>query len=163
MRQWIIADTHWYHDRIASLCGRPVNHTELSIKNCQEMIGKDDILYHIGDVIFYRLDLLAPILSSIPGRKVLVSGNHDMKRAGWYIKQGFSDVCSAIFIRGCLLSHKPLTEIPGWAQYNVFGHVHNSPWIQTDPRQIKFSLEEENYKPVQLNTLLQRQVNQKAS
>ena len=159
MRRWVIADNHWFHDRILSLCNRPANHMDLLISNCQRLIKPDDVLYDLGDVIFYHYERLAELLAMIPCRKILVRGNHDKKRDGWYVKQGFSEVCNAIFVGGCLLTHRPLDEIPGWAQYNIFGHVHNSPWQQTDRRQIRLSLELEHYQPVQLETLIQRAQN----
>jgi calcineurin-like phosphoesterase family protein len=67
---WIIGDTHLYHDNIVKYCNRPEDHTEILIKNLQDMIHEDDTLIHLGDVIFYKgCILLRDILEKVAGKK----------------------------------------------------------------------------------------------
>ena len=58
------------------------NHEERFRKNCAELVGEDDVLLLAGDHSWGRNDAeCAPdfrYIEALPGRKVLLRGNHDM-------------------------------------------------------------------------------------
>lgn len=157
---WLITDTHINHDAIISACDRPVNHAELAIKNCAHMCAKQDLLIHLGDVIFYDYPALKKLLDNINCKKILVKGNHDHKSHNWYMNNGFEFSCDSFTLNNVIFTHKPIKSFPCGVDYNIHGHWHN--WLvlseKPDWWSIKthycLSLEYANYKPVKLVNIL---------
>lgn len=153
MKVWLITDTHFHHKNMVKLCGRPENFTELILENLRGALKPDDILIHLGDVIFGQAGKLTEYLKSVPGRKWLVRGNHDYARNGWYLSHGFDAVCDGMVFRKAWLSHKPAVSLPESCVVNVHGHLHNS--THHDAEYTKqawhklLSVEQTNYKPVE--------------
>ncbi len=155
---WIISDLHWHHDKIIELCGRPVDHMELSIKNMRHLLAPQDRLFNLGDVMFYKMTDLKGIMDSIPGKKILIMGNHDHQSAGWYGRNGFDFVADAVLVKDIYLTHKP-SPLPKGARINIHGHWHNlaidqKPEFWTPQTHRLFSLERERYKPRKLCELI---------
>lgn len=152
---WLITDTHWFHDAIIELCGRPVDHRERMLKNLRHLVAPQDRVFNLGDVIFYHHDLLKGMLDSFPGKKILLMGNHDHKSPGWYSRNGFDFVADQIVIGDVLLSHKPQPVVAQGIRVNVHGHWHNTrhhdrpTWWKPDTHR-NLSIEETGYKPVKL-------------
>ena len=78
------SDTHFFHERIIVYSKRPWNTVEQMnegiIKNWNNVIGKNDTVYHLGDVAMggaKRASELASILNRLNGNIRLISGNHD--------------------------------------------------------------------------------------
>lgn len=164
---WLIPDTHWNHPNIIVYEKRPDNYKDLIIENWRAMIAPSDTVIHLGDVIFHDKHELKPILESLPGIKILVMGNHD-KRTGtnsWFLRMGFNYVCKSHEYKNVLFSHKPLdmSQYPN-LDFNVHGHFHrNSHTPEQYPfydikKHIKVSIEENDYKPVQLGEVIGKQV-----
>ncbi len=81
-------------------CGWTEGFGQLWINNCKRFILPQDTLIHLGDVIFYQMRKLKFLLGEIPGKKILVKGNHDHKSNGWYERNGFcfvADNFNAVF------------------------------------------------------------------
>jgi len=158
---WIITDTHFNHKYVVEEGGRPLDHSEQLIQNCKRLIAAQDTTYHLGDVIFNRMSMLKEMLDVIPGRKILVRGNHDHKTNGWYERNGFHFVADYITLGNVILSHKPLERFPDGAEYNIHGHQHNdahrlaeSSHYYDTRRHFKLALEDVGYKPVQMQQFL---------
>lgn len=78
METFFTSDTHFYHHGIITLCKRPYVDAEAMnealVTNWNNTVKPDDVVFHLGDVIFSRnLDIVA----KLNGTKVLVHGNHD--------------------------------------------------------------------------------------
>lgn len=152
---WLITDTHFYHDKIIEACGRPLNYNEKTIGNCRRLIAPQDLLIHLGDVIFYRYTELKALLDSFPCRKILTIGNHDRKSRNWYHNNGFDFAADTIQIDDVLLSHKPVDRLPSNVRLNIHGHWHNTrhhapPVFYNDSQYRLLALEETDYSPVKL-------------
>lgn len=153
---WLITDTHWYHDQIVTNCGRPADHMEIAVKWLRYYVMPQDRLFHLGDVIFYRYPVLKNILGAFPGKKILLMGNHDHQSRGWYERNGFDFVADMIVIGDILLSHHPQPVLPVGVRINIHGHWHNYSWVDNKPAfwsattHRLLSLESEKYKPVKL-------------
>lgn len=159
---FLITDSHAFHDRVVEFCGRPENHWELLVANCKRLVAPQDRLFHLGDVIFYKHETLKPTLDSIPGKKILLMGNHDHKSQGWYSRNGFDFVCEMLVIDGTkdspggiLLSHKPQEILPQGVRINIHGHHHNAKYREypiwyADSTHRNLSIEETKYMPVKL-------------
>jgi calcineurin-like phosphoesterase family protein len=134
------------------------------------MVAQDDLVYHLGDVIFYRGRELAGILSALPGTKVLVRGNHDLRRSSqWYLDRGFAAVCEGSVLvqyntkserKYALLSHIPTVfgEILNPDIDNIHAHFHNNPLYRCLPETVAeltthhyvYSPSDVDFKPVLL-------------
>lgn len=156
---WVISDTHWFHDRICrpDFENRPTDHMERVVRACRHLVKPQDLLIHLGDVIFYQHNVLKPTLDSFPCRKVLTMGNHDKKSRGWYMRNGFDFVCDSFILDEVEFRHIPYPE-PNVYRL-VHGHWHSLPsrppwWNPIDYRLI--SLELDGYAPQRLESVLAR-------
>lgn len=159
---WLITDTHFYHEVLVEAGKRPAGFTDRILRNWKYVLAAQDRTIHLGDVIFYKYPQLQGLLGTIPGKKVLVRGNHDRKTDHWYLRNGFDAVCDMLVLGDVLFSHKPVMVFPDGVTCNVHGHWHadnhradekNVAWY--DPRKhFKLALEETDYQPVQLQEFL---------
>lgn len=162
MNIYIISDTHLHHDNIIIYCNRPTNHTELILENWCNIVKEDDLIIHLGDVIFKRASELDNILHSLPGKKILVRGNHDRETLEWYMTHGFDFACDSFIFEDILFTHIPSAFLPANTKINIHGHLHNAPFIKekwnlkSRPFNRLFALENEEYKPVLLETFLNK-------
>lgn len=129
---YFIADTHFNHENIIKYCDRPFNNVkemnEYIISKWNAIVKENDIVYHLGDVGFGTTEILKELVSRLNGTKILLRGNHDLRRGinGWK-EVGFSEVYKKkIEIRNLILTHEPI-EIIEEGKINVFGHIHNKP------------------------------------
>lgn len=123
MNVWIITDTHWWQE--GKKIDRPDNHTELQFKQWGSKVKADDLVIHVGDVTWNSRNLYFD-LSKLPGRKVLVRGNHDKESLTWYMRNGFEFACESFVFKKVLFTHAPANELPGIAIMNVHGHLHGN-------------------------------------
>lgn len=121
---WLITDTHFFHKTMSKECGWIEGYEEIIIGKCVNLIAQQDTLIHLGDVIFYQMTKLKSLLDRIPGKKILIRGNHDKKTNGWYERNGFVFVADQIVLGYTLLSHKPTKDFPDGVMLNIHGHLH---------------------------------------
>lgn len=169
----LISDTHFNHDKIATYCDRPDNFTDLIIKNCKLQVMPQDLVIHIGDVLIGNRRKIDEIMAELPGKWILVRGNHDWCHScDWWMKHGFVFACDALIYRETFITHKPAKELPDGCQWNVHGHLHNiwhgfhpeggpeledKQYCKTSlkyPWQRLFAVEYTNYAPVEFNHFL---------
>lgn len=173
MTEWIISDTHFGHYNIIDYCSRPFDSvTQMDramIARWKGTVGDKDIIYHLGDVGLSngRYDL-STVISQLPGRKILIRGNHDknpesMRQVGFDVvwEEGMVR-CDGVDFR---LIHKPQTT-QGYGDYILHGHIHNSTpetrkehehkgeLVHIPPFNINMSVELWNYTPVSLRWLV---------
>lgn len=126
MKTYIIADTHFNHTNIVTYCDRPDNFTERIIKNWQATVKPEDLVIHLGDVFIGKpagWDAIWPLL---PGRKVLVEGNHDKRSSLWWMRHGFEFSCKGLIYQKFWFTHKPACGyLPDDCTLNIHGHLHN--------------------------------------
>ena len=81
MTIFFTSDTHFGHKRIIELCNRPfrdVDHmNEMLIKNWNETVSPDDVVFHLGDVALGSIADSLPLVGRLNGYKILIPGNHD--------------------------------------------------------------------------------------
>lgn len=171
MNFYLISDTHFNHANIATYCQRPKNFTSLLIRNWNNTVKNEDTVIHLGDVQIGQKSKW--IMPSLPGRKILIRGNHDRQNScSWWMDHGFDFACDGLRFRNCWLTHEPDTSRAGGCDLNIHGHLHNiwhgflSPerlrrdkaLLGADPtRQLKFpwqrlfAVEYTNYMPVEFD------------
>lgn len=176
MKVYLIADTHFNHGKIATYCQRPENFTELIIRNWRQTIQPTDLIIHLGDVFIGKADGWKEIYPQLPGRKMLIRGNHDRSHSiTWWMDNGFDSACDGMMFRHTWLTHEPAKTLPDGAVFNVHGHLHNiwhgfhrnaehdSPENQVfankklhNDWQRLFSVEYTNYRPVDFEKFLSK-------
>ena len=132
---YVTTDTHLYHDQLIEWSERPKDHTQRILDNWRKTVKEEDLTIHLGDVT-WDTKKLKEDLDSIPGRKILVMGNHDEKPAEWYMKNGFDFACTdfSMVYKGHQLyfTHEPpkiatiaVDAFPSTARF-LCGHLHNN-------------------------------------
>lgn len=161
---WLTTDTHFNHTKMIAKGYRPADFQSQIILNWNRLVKPTDIVIHLGDVICGRYEDLAWINEMLNGTKTLVLGNHDQGRSfTWYIDHGFSMVCDALILNGVLFTHEPTDLFPNnrW-HTNVHGHLHSDGHRTTEfnlqPHHWLLSLEATDYKPVELQSFLQKKL-----
>lgn len=159
MRIFVIADTHFGHKALINIYeSRPVDFEKRIEKSWIRIVDKDDLVIHLGDVIVGKSADWASIIPNLPGRKILVLGNHDKKSESWYIENGFDFCCLSftwqMYGLRIIFSHEPTME--GVFDLNIHGHLHlerHSEYV-TDKRHYLISLEKSGYQPLTLDYIV---------
>ena len=161
---WIISDTHFGHRNmeLPDHGGRPPEFEKLIFDNLYKVVKQDvDVLIHLGDLSFGEKEPWTLRLREICFDEIwLLRGNHDNKSLSWYLHEGWSFVGDELLIemfgKRILLSHKPIKG--DYFDLNIHGHLHSSTdshrgEMINDGKHWLFSLEEQNYKPVNLQDI----------
>jgi calcineurin-like phosphoesterase family protein len=81
MTRFFTSDTHFGHKNIIKYSNRPFNDVqhmnEMLIKNWNDTVAPDDLVFHLGDVALGPWEDWDRVLTRLNGYKVLVVGNHD--------------------------------------------------------------------------------------
>lgn len=118
MRTWLTSDLHLFHTNIIVYCGRP-NETVDQMNECiidswRSVVMPEDRVIVVGDLsagLGQRAGELRDIIGRLPGRKILIRGNHDHQTNEWYISAGFETVTDWILEDRILFIHKPATSM----------------------------------------------------
>ena len=158
-RVFVTSDTHYYHHNVLKFEpeARPFSSVEemneVLVERWNSVVGKRDMVWHLGDVCFGRIENLE-ILSRLNGQKKLVLGNHDKHPASVYLKY-FRDVQACVPYDKCILTHIPIhpSQFYGF-EANVHGHLHskevmNYPGVGPDRRYINVSVEHTKLAPIE--------------
>ncbi len=133
---YYISDLHFGHKTAILAFGRPYadvrEMNEDIIRRWRERVGPEDTVYILGDLLGYKRDPL-PYLKRLPGKKVLILGNHDerwIKHSGIVLEDWFEGVYEQLDIEdegvSLRLCHDPWgVEIPENG-FLVYGHIHNN-------------------------------------
>jgi calcineurin-like phosphoesterase family protein len=162
---FLIGDPHFGHRNIIHYCNRPFDSVEQMnealIKNWNSVVGKQDIVYVLGDFALCGKDRIIEITQRLNGRKRLVLGNHDGASLVTYHMAGFEYVYnhSIILDDFYILSHYPQTYIQKNGLYgNIYAHVHDDPaYVNVSSRTFCVSVEREtmNYMPIEFEKVKQ--------
>ena len=159
-RLWIWSDLHFDDERIRRNAKRPfptVRAMNAALRDrWREAAGSGDTVVCAGDLggrrnIFGRWK---PPCVNLPGRKVVVLGNHDFTRFRWRERPLGADlILMTLIIRSdppLLVTHVPLVVVPDGC-VNVHGHHHDFRPLETGPW-INVSVEQTGYRPLDVHT-----------
>ena len=152
---YIIGDPHFWHKNIINYCNRPFTTVEemneTLIRNWNKVVGKQDIVYILGDFALCGKDKIIEVAQRLNGRKRLILGNHDNASIETY-KSVFEYVYnhSIILDDFYIFSHYPQTYIQESGLYaNIFAHVHDNPaYTDHSARTFCVSAERIDYTPI---------------
>lgn len=133
MKLWATSDTHYSHANIIKYCSRPFGavwemNKALAERWCAR-VAPDDVVIHLGDVTLMRKPHqdsgTLGLLRGLPGRVLLVAGNHDSKPMldeyrGWGWR-----VAHSVPVGDVLLVHVPPPQMPAGVTLVLHGHTHS--------------------------------------
>lgn len=137
---WFTSDTHFGHKNILTFCERPFNSVEemdeYLINNWNSKVGKDDVVFHLGDFAFASNKRWQELIYKLNGKIYLILGNHDITRwPGTYTMQLFDRVENQMMLKidnkyKVYLNHFPFLCYDGTYRnpedctIQLHGHVH---------------------------------------
>lgn len=167
---YYIADTHFGHANIITMCNRSFSSVEEMNNTMIELWNKkvkgNDTVYVIGDM-FFRCGEPELILKQLKGKKRLLVGNHD---GSWMAKLNASEYFVSIDTMleslvdnyGVTMCHYPLLT---WRHklktYMIHGHIHNDtssdfwPLIRDRERVLNAGVDINGFEPVTLEELIE--------
>lgn len=173
MKIWLIADTHFGHEKIKQL-GRPDDFEAQIKKNLKAKVKPTDLLIHLGDISLgnNQKEDSQWFKQELGCSTVLVLGNHDNKSIHWYQENGWDFVCESFYrqVNGVdvIFSHIPQQYDATRYEVNVHGHLHanrhrgSSDDFDFHGRTYKLiSMEFNHYQPVNLENLIDNKMNTK--
>ena len=182
---WFTSDLHFGHRNILKFCKRPWDTVEEMneglIQNWNRVVGKDDLVFNLGDFAFATNGRWKELINRLNGHIHLILGNHDVVRwPGDKTMELFDSVSHQMILkidgRTVYLNHYPYLCFGGaWrkpenAVYQLFGHTHSGPncgGTDTDrlvnlfPYQYDVGVDNNNYTPVswqQVQEIINKQV-----
>lgn len=127
-KYFAIADTHFYHAKLASL--RNFTNTEemnkFIIHQWNESVGIKDTVFIVGDFALGTAINEKRLIKKLSGKKILILGNHDKRSLSFY-EENFYFVATRIDWKNYIFTHEPLSfaYIPK-DKINVHGHIHDN-------------------------------------
>lgn len=160
MKTFVISDTHFGHRTLSEKLGaRPIGFEEKIMKSWHRMVQPEDTVIHLGDVVVGKEQTWNKFIPLLPGKKILLQGNHDTRTLAWYMDHGFDFACVQfqweIYGLKILFSHEPTYE--GSFDLNVHGHLHSGRHrdVKTDARHFLVALEDTGYCPLSLDFIVE--------
>lgn len=132
---YYIGDWHYGHANIIDIDDRPFENVESMnqalVRNWQDAVTDKDLVYVLGDMFWSPEEKAADVLQALPGRKILVKGNHD-KATNPRFRAQFELVDDYLEVedrgRHVVLCHYPIpcfrNHYYGW--WHLYAHVHRS-------------------------------------
>jgi calcineurin-like phosphoesterase family protein len=157
---YFTSDTHFADPRVLRIDRRPFatmpEHDAALVENWNAVVGVDDEVWHLGDVIAARANDCDRLLASLNGRKHLIIGNNDPETTtaakGWASVQHYAE----LFVDGhhlilCHYAFRTWNKM-GKKSINLHGHSHGR--LKPMPRQFDVGVDARDLAPVTLAALL---------
>lgn len=159
---WVCSDWHlWLRDEKGKPKCHKASYFNTIFSNYKDTVKDGDLVIYLGDLVDGELadeksfDELRDIIKTLPGTKVMVRGNNDLKDANYYKSCGFKYVVQAFVWSNVLFTHIPIENA---FDLNIHGHLHGykTYWVPYT-NQIDVGAFEGRKKPVELLKLLRSQ------
>lgn len=152
---YLITDTHIGHRMMTSSGLRPEGYEKFIIDNWQNQVQVTDTVIHLGDVAFgnkHNHD----VIPKLPGRKILIRGNHDNLSTLQYMSCGYDVCCEELGLKlygvRILLTHRP--KYGHAYDINIHGHQHDLHRQDFSRLYLPLCLEQMGYKLLALDEQL---------
>lgn len=138
-RVWITSDLHFMHSNIIGYCDRPffnVDSMTDALMATLQKVPKDELILYGGDMAMGNYQKTVELIRQLPGRKILIAGNHDLTRDGKCKLAREKDLFEAVvpFLtwlgyqgRLVVVSHYPILVPETYKNtpvLNYHGHLH---------------------------------------
>lgn len=127
MSVYFVGDLHLGHKNIAnmrSFVSSADDNTEKIVKDWRDRVNKRGIVYVMGDAAFSQEAL--DIISHLPGKKILIKGNHDDSVSTLAQTNVFAEIHGLLKYKGFWLQHSPIHPDELRGKICIHGHVHNA-------------------------------------
>jgi len=150
---YLWSDIHFGHKNIIKYSNRPFESIQQMedafVKNYTDKITNDDVVIWGGDIGFMKAGFLNEIIRPLPGKKILIVGNHDLDRSFNLLAFDCFDethLCLPLVVDNIkfVITHYPLTRVPEDC-YNIHGHIHTN--LINDGKHFNMCVEHTNYAP----------------
>ena len=161
-RVWLWSDLHFGHKNILKFSDRPYEDTvhmrEQLILEHNVRVNHDDTCIVVGDFAFLPVPEANDILHRLNGYKVLIIGNHDVKKKK-VMKLHFDEIliCAHMNVEDMdfLFTHYPCHRTPDWC-FNIHGHEHVA-MLSTDTWQhFNVNCELQDYHPILMDDIVKQ-------
>ena len=174
MKIWVTSDSHFGHDREFIWKPRGFQSVdemnEAIVNRWNSVVDKDDIVYHLGDVLLGDVEKNISFLKRLNGKIIIIAGNHDTdSRIDLYTKEGYKVLwAQKLKYQGYsfFLTHFPsLTsnlqkESLKQCTCNLFGHTHQTTnFYQDIPFMYHVGMDSHNCYPVLLDNIIEEMQN----
>jgi len=158
-KRWIVGDWHLGEDRF-EIMGRPFtsveDHIQFLMQRHNELVGRDDLVIHVGDVCYQRNPRWLHYTGFFHGEKILIRGNHDRPFTDEQLKPYFKKIIpegDGMEIEGlgfpCYATHYPSR---GRADcFNAVGHIHSAWKCQLN--MLNVGVDVNHFRPTDLDKL----------
>ncbi|MDM9646697.1 hydrolase [Rhizobium sp. S163] len=135
-----------------------VAHDAALIESWNRIIGPDDDVWHLGDVMSARAGDCSELLSRLKGRKHLIIGNNDpgttTTSMGWASVQHYAEIkADGHRLILCHYAFRTWNQM-GKKSINLHGHSHGR--LKPLPRQFDVGVDAQELRPVTLQQILAR-------
>jgi calcineurin-like phosphoesterase family protein len=140
---WLFTDPHYHHKMLTETGKRPLGFEQLLTESWQSQVQPEDTVFCLGDVCMGdKVKVHDTYIKPMPGRKILIKGNHDKERDSWYLAHGWDEVCEELSLTAevngrhsrILLTHIPVPIKNNAFDFNVHGHFHNDSHRANNPK-----------------------------
>jgi calcineurin-like phosphoesterase family protein len=167
---YITADHHFGHFKIIEYTKRPfiniIEMDEFLIKSWNEIIPKDGIVFHLGDISF-KPNELQNIIKRLNGKIYFIHGNHDLKikdlKDVLYLQGKFEILDDLVQLKiggyEFILCHYPLMSWPGLGRGVLHFHGHTHGTLKYHILAKDVGVDTNNYRPYNLLNLIKEMEN----
>lgn len=165
-KKYYISDTHFGHKKIMHMSPRLKNYAddykeleEMIIDNWNNKVEPGDLVYHLGDFMFYKTPEEAEeLIKKLNGQIYLILGNHDSSSIFNHprVRRLLANVTKNIIeVKDgndrIILSHYPMWDWKGmWRDsLHFYGHVHHQNNLQL-PNSLYVGIENIHIQPIDL-------------
>ncbi len=161
---WFTADTHFGHLNIMKYCHRPFHSVEemdeTMIRNINDLVHEDDILYHLGDFSFGSTLIWRNRIKC--KQIILIRGNHDKQ----IVPYCFSSIHDLLQVKvqynrdsqKIILCHYAMRiwNASHHGSWHLYGHSHST--LTEDVRSLSFDVgvDGNNFSPLNINQIAGR-------
>lgn len=150
---YLIADTHLGHETLKKSGLRPLDYEEQIFFNWKRLVKNDDTVIHLGDVVEEDNLLMLEKFVTLPGKKILIRGNHDNDSTIEYFQRSSNFCCDELVMTfssiKILFTHKP--KYRHEYDINIHGHLHNININSTTKLFLPIALEYMGYTPIPID------------
>ncbi|WP_145643734.1 metallophosphoesterase family protein [Neorhizobium alkalisoli] len=161
-------DTHFGDPRVLRIDRRPfpdmAEHDTALIRNWNEVVGKEDDVWHLGDFMSAKAGDCTELLFTLHGRKHLIVGNNDPETTtgseAWTSVQHYMELREdGHHLILCHYAFRTWNQM-GKGSINLHGHSHGR--LKPVPRQFDVGIDARGLRPVSLAEILESRKSRKA-
>ncbi len=97
------------------------------VANYRSVVKEEDSVYFLGDLTIVgpqHRGFIEHLITQLPGKKILILGNHDKFNPFAYVDMGFLSAHTSLLVEEFILVHDPAISIIERDRKWLCGHIH---------------------------------------